>query len=244
MKDGSTARTHWSAKAAGDAKSQTAETHKALGILAKALIRMAGIMIAFLEGILAESLPTQIVVNVHGVGYQVLIPISSFERLPQVGSPVKILTHLAVREDAHLLYGFFTAGERDLFRLLLNHVTGVGPKIALAVLSGLSVEMFKSAVVAGDTGTLSKISGLGKKTAERIVLELKDKVGVAAEWEASSAKNAPSEDDIRLHDAVLALISLGYKQVDAHKAIRVVMKAGDGTPTAEELVRQALKVLS
>jgi Holliday junction DNA helicase RuvA len=205
---------------------------------------MAGIMIAFLEGILAESLPTQIVVNVHGVGYQVLIPISSFERLPQVGSPVKILTHLAVREDAHLLYGFFTAGERDLFRLLLNHVTGVGPKIALAVLSGLSVEMFKSAVVAGDTGTLSKISGLGKKTAERIVLELKDKVGVAAEWEASSAKNAPSEDDIRLHDAVLALISLGYKQVDAHKAIRAVMKAGNGTPTAEELVRQALKVLS
>ncbi|MFZ9963603.1 MAG: Holliday junction branch migration protein RuvA, partial [Terrimicrobiaceae bacterium] len=182
--------------------------------------------------------------NVHGVGYQVLIPISSFERLPQVGSSVKILTHLAVREDAHVLYGFFTAGERDLFRLLLNHVTGVGPKIALAVLSGLSVEMFKSAVVASDTGTISKISGVGKKTAERIVLELKDKVGVAAEWEASSAKNAPSEDDIRLHDAVLALISLGYKQVDAHKAIRAVLKTGDGTPTAEELVRQALKVLS
>jgi len=201
-------------------------------------------MIAFLEGILSESLPTQIVVNVHGVGYQVLIPISSFERLPQVGASVKILTHLTVREDAHVLYGFCTAGERDLFRLLLNHVTGVGPKIALAVLSGLSVEMFKSAVVAGDTGTISKISGLGKKTAERIVLELKDKVGVTAEWEASSSKNAPSEDDIRLHDAVLALISLGYKQVDAHKAIRAVLKTGDRTPPSEELIRQALKVLS
>jgi Holliday junction DNA helicase RuvA len=205
---------------------------------------MIGNMIAFLEGTLSEALPTQIVVNVHGVGYQVQIPVSSFDRLPPPGSPVKILTHLAVREDAHILYGFFTAGERDLFRLLMHHVSGVGPKIALAVLSGLSVEMFKSAVVAGDTGTISKISGVGKKTAERIVLELKDKVGVAAEWEASSAKNAPSEDDVRLHDAVLALISLGYKQVEAHKAIRAVMKSGSETPPSDELVRQALKVLS
>jgi len=163
MKDGSTARIHWSAQAAGKPRSKTAQTHNALGVFAKALVSMSKIMIAFLEGILAESLPTQIVVNVHGVGYQVLIPISSFERLPQVGASVKILTHLAVREDAHVLYGFCTAGERDLFKLLLNHVTGVGPKIALAVLSGLSVEMFKSAVVAGDTGTISKISGLGKK---------------------------------------------------------------------------------
>ena len=87
-------------------------------------------MIAFLEGILAEALPTQIVVNVQGVGYQVMIPISSFERLPEPGSKVKILTHLAVREDAHILYGFFSSGERDLFRLLLHHVSGVGPKIA------------------------------------------------------------------------------------------------------------------
>jgi Holliday junction DNA helicase RuvA len=205
---------------------------------------MIGNMIAFLEGTLTEALPTQIVVNVHGVGYQVQIPVSSFDRLPPPGSPVKILTHLAVREDAHILYGFCTAGERDLFRLLMHHVSGVGPKIALAVLSGLSVEMFKSAVVAGDTGTISKISGVGKKTAERIVLELKDKVGVAAEWEASSAKNAPSEDDVRLHDAVLALISLGYKQVEAHKAIRAVMKSGSETPPSDELVRQALKVLS
>ena len=202
------------------------------------------VVIAFLEGTLAESLPTQIVVNVHGVGYQVMIPVSSFERLPQPGSPVKILTHLAVREDAHVLYGFFSAAERDLFRLLVHHVTGVGPKIALAVLSGLPVEMFKSAVVAGDTAAISKISGVGKKTAERIVLELKDKVGVAAEWEASSSKNAPSEADARLHDAVLALISLGYKQVEAHKAIRRVLDVSESAPTSEELIRQALKILS
>lgn len=201
-------------------------------------------VIAFLEGTLAESLPTQIVVNVHGVGYQVMIPVSSFDRLPPPGSPVKILTHLTVREDAHVLYGFFSAAERDLFRLLVHHVTGVGPKIALAVLSGLPIEMFKSAVVAGDTAAISKIGGVGKKTAERIVLELKDKVGVAAEWEASSAKNAPSEADARLHDAVLALISLGYKQVEAHKAIRRVLDVSESAPTAEDLIRQALKILS
>jgi Holliday junction DNA helicase RuvA len=157
---------------------------------------------------------------------------------------VRLLTHLQVREDAHILFGFASPEERDLFRLLVNRVSGVGPKLALAVLSGMDVMRFKAAVVDSDIASIAKISGLGKKTAERIVLELKDKVGVAAEWEASSAKNAPSEDDIRLHDAVLALISLGYKQVEAHKAIRAVMKAGDGTPTSEELVRQALKVLS
>ena len=201
-------------------------------------------MIAFLEGTLAEALPTQIVVNVNGIGYQILIPVSSYERLPQPGAPVKILTHLAVREDAHVLYGFLTPGERDLFRLLLHHVTGVGPKIALAVLSGLPSEMFKAAVVAGDIAAISKISGVGKKTAERIVLELKDKVGVAAEWEASSAKNAPSEADVRMHDAVLALISLGYKQVEAHKAVRRVLDLSESAPSAEELIRQALKVLS
>lgn len=201
-------------------------------------------MIAFLEGTLAEALPTQIVVNVQGIGYQVMIPVSSYERLPQPGAPVKILTHLTVREDAHILYGFFSSAERDLFRLLLHHVTGVGPKIALAILSGLPVEMFKAAVVAGDIAAISKISGVGKKTAERIVLELKDKVGVAAEWEASSAKNAPSEADARLHDATLALISLGYKQVEAHKAIRRVQEISETQLTAEELIRQALKILS
>ena len=201
-------------------------------------------MIAFLEGTLAEALPTQIVVNVHGIGYQILIPVSSYERLPQPGAPVKILTHFAVREDAHVLYGFLTPGERDLFRLLLHHVTGVGPKIALAVLSGLPVEMFKAAVVARDITAISKISGVGKKTAERIVLELKDKLGVAAEWEASSAKNAPSEADVRMHDAVLALISLGYKQVEAHKAVHRVLDLSEAAPSAEDLIRQALKILS
>ncbi|MDX2080361.1 MAG: Holliday junction branch migration protein RuvA [Terrimicrobiaceae bacterium] len=202
-------------------------------------------MIAFLEGILAEALPTQIVVNVHGVGYQVLIPLSSFERLPAPGQPVKILTHLAVREDAHVLYGFSSVAERDLFRLLLHHVSGVGPKIALAVLSGMPVHSFQAAVVAGDIAAISRINGVGKKTAERMVLELKDKVGVAAEWEASSQKNGPGTTDTHVHDAVLALISLGYKQADAHKAVqRVLELSGGKAESAEDLIRQTLKLLS
>jgi Holliday junction DNA helicase RuvA len=199
-------------------------------------------MITFLEGTLVEALPTQIVVAVHGVGYQVSIPLSSFDRLPQPGAPVKILTHLQVREDAHVLFGFMTAAERDLFRLLVNHVSGVGPKLGLAVLSGMSVAQFKGAVVSSDVASLSKISGLGKKTAERIVLELKDKVGVAAAWEAASSAHAPTPEEAHINDAVLALISLGYKQVDAHKAVKQAIASG-GDRTAEELVRQALKLL-
>ncbi len=157
-----------------------------------------------------------------------------------------MLTHLVVREDAHILYGFISGAERDLFRLLTGNVSGVGPKLALAVLSGMGVEDFKTMVVAGDVSALARVKGVGKKTAERMVLELKDKLGVVAEWEASSAKNAPSAEDRALHDAALALISLGYKQVDAHKAIKRVIEIEGGNAGAVEsdaLVRQALKLL-
>src|SRR5437867_11304624 len=146
-----------------------------------------GPVITFLHGRLAHALPTQATIDVGGVGYEVFIPLSSYDKLPAVGQSVQILTHLHVREDAQILYGFMTAGERDLFRLLVNHVSGIGPKLALAVLSGMSVNNFKGAVVNADIASLSKISGLGKKTAERIVLELKDKLGVVAAWEAANA---------------------------------------------------------
>src|SRR5262250_483497 len=129
-------------------------------------------MITFLHGKLVEALPTQITVDVNGVGYEALIPLSSFDKLPQPGGEVKLLTHLQVREDAHVLYGFMSAAERDLFRLLVNHVSGIGPKTALDVLSGSSVASFKANVVAGDVASLSKVKGIGKKTAERIVVEL------------------------------------------------------------------------
>ena len=198
-------------------------------------------MITFLAGKLAAALPTQAIVEVGGVGYELLIPLSSYDRLPAVGQPLHVLTHLHVREDAHILYGFMTAAERDLFRLLVNNVSGIGPKLALAVLSGMSVNNFKSAVVNNDVAMLSKISGLGKKTAERIVLELKDKLGVAAAWEAASATHAPTPEQGQANEAVLALIALGYKQVDAHKAVRDLQEKQPEIKTAEELVKLALK---
>ncbi|MCX7869393.1 MAG: Holliday junction branch migration protein RuvA [Terrimicrobiaceae bacterium] len=201
-------------------------------------------MIEFLDGELAEAYPTHAVVSVGGVGYRVLIPLSSYERLPAPGSRVRMLTHLVVREDAHVLYGFASARERDLFLLLLHHVSGVGPKTALAIVGGMPVESFQGAVVAGDVAAISKISGVGKKTAERIVVELKDRVGVAAEWEASSAANAPTAEERAAHDAVLALISLGYRQVEAHKAIKRAFPGGVGAAPAEEIVRGALKHLA
>src|SRR3954471_2783304 len=197
-------------------------------------------MITFLAGKLAAALPTQAIVDVNGVGYEVMIPLSSYDRLPAAGQPVQILTRLVVREDAHLLFGFMSTSERDLFRLLVNNVSGIGPKLALAVLSGMSVSNFKSAVVNGDVASLAKISGLGKKTAERIVLELKDKLGVAAAWEAASAEHAPTAEQSQANEAVLALIALGYKQVDAHKAVRDLQEK-EQISSAEELVKMALK---
>jgi Holliday junction DNA helicase RuvA len=199
-------------------------------------------MITYLDGTLREVWPTQVVVEVHGIGYEVLIPLSSYDRLPQPGQPVRLLTHLQVREDAHILFGFASAEERDLFRLLVTRVSGVGPKLALAVLSGMDVMRFKAAVVDSDITSISKISGLGKKTAERIVLELKDKLGVAAAWEAASADKAPSVEARAANDAVLALIALGYRQVDAAKSVREAALKNKEAGT-EELVRLALKGL-
>src|SRR5437763_12690970 len=177
-------------------------------------------MITFLNGKLVGALPTQAIVDVGGVGYEIFIPLSSYDKLPAAGQDIRILTHLHVREDAQILYGFMTAAERDLFRLLVNNVSGIGPKLALAVLSGMSVNSFKAAVVNSDVTSLSKISGLGKKTAERMVLEVKDKLGVAAAWEAASAIHAPTPEHEQAHEVVLALITLGYKPIDPPKAVR------------------------
>ena len=177
-------------------------------------------MITFLQGKLIEALPTQVVVDVNGVGYEALIPLSSFDKLPQPGETVKLLTQLVIREDAHMLYGFMTAAERDLFRLLVNSVSGIGPKTALNILSGISVTAFRGAVAGGDVKALSQISGVGKKTAERIIVELRDKIGAAGGWEAASAQRALSPEDQKLNDAMLALMALGFKQIDAHDAVR------------------------
>ncbi|MHB1306923.1 MAG: Holliday junction branch migration protein RuvA [Limisphaerales bacterium] len=198
-------------------------------------------MIAFLHGKLVEALPTQVLVEVHGVGYEVLIPLSSFDRLPAPGGEVHLLTHLVVREDAHLLYGFMTAAERDLFRLLIGNVSGIGPKIALNVLSGMNPTAFRGAVATADVKALSRINGVGRKTAERIVVELKDRIGAVGAWEASSATRALSPGDQRLNDAVLALLALGFKQPEAHEAVRAAQAVLGPDANVEDLVRATLK---
>ena len=198
-------------------------------------------MITFLRGKLVGALPTQATIEVNGVGYEVLIPLSSFDKLPAPGAEVQILTHLAIREDAHVLYGFMTAAERDLFRLLSLTVRGLGPKIALPVLSGMNPVALRGAVANGDVKALSQISGVGKKTAERIVVELKDKMGAAGAWEASSAQRALSDADQKVNDAVLALMALGFKQPEAHDAIRASQAALGAQASVEELVRASLK---
>ncbi|MCX6896860.1 MAG: Holliday junction branch migration protein RuvA [Verrucomicrobia bacterium] len=198
-------------------------------------------MITFLHGKLVDALPTQVVIDVNGTGYEVLIPLSSFDKLPQPGGEVKLLTHLVVREDAHVLYGFMTAGERELFRLLINSVSGIGPKTALNILSGMNATAFRGAVAGGDVKSLSQISGVGKKTAERIVVELRDKVGAAGAWEASSAKHGLSPDDQKSNDAVLALMALGFKQVEAHGSVRAAQAVLGPQAGVEQLIRACLK---
>src|SRR5258708_32811866 len=198
-------------------------------------------MITFLHGKLIDALPTQVVVAVNGIGYEVLIPLSSYDNLPQPGQELKLLPHLVVREDAHMLYGFMTSAERELFRLLINTVSGIGPKIALNVLSGISVTAFRGAVANQDIKVLSQISGVGKKTAERIVVELKDKIGAAGAWEASSAQRARSPEDQKVNDAVLALLALGFKQIEAHDSVRKAQASLGSQATVEELVRACLK---
>ena len=198
-------------------------------------------MITFLHGKLLEALPTQVIVGVNGIGYEVLIPLSSYDKLPQPGQDFKLLTHLVVREDSHTLYGFMSAAERELFRLLINTVSGIGPKIALNILSGISVTAFRGAVANSDVKALSEISGVGKKTAERIVVELRDKVGAAGAWEALSAQRALSPEDQKVNDAVLALMALGFKQIEAHDTVRKAQNSLGPQATIEDLVRACLK---
>lgn len=203
-------------------------------------------MITFLHGRLVDALPTQVTVDVHGVGYEVLVPLSSFDRLPAPGSEVHLLTHLAIREDAHTLYGFISAAERDLFRLLIGTVSGIGPKLALNVLSGMNAAGFAAAVAAGDVKALSGISGVGKKTAERIVVELRDKLGAIGVTGVQSGAPGAVTPTVHSHDKILAdttaaLIALGFKANDASTAARAAQTVLGESATVEQLVRACLK---
>lgn len=195
-------------------------------------------MITFLEGALVEKDPTRIVLNVGGVGYEVFIPLSSYDKLPAPGGACRVLTYDHVREDTHALYGFLTADERGMFLRLMD-VSGIGPRLALTALSGLSVRELKAAIVRGDVARLSSVSGIGKKTAERIVVELRDKIDDGEAMEAIASGGAP-EENARMRDAILALISLGYKQADAQKLVQNVVRSLGPDATVEETVRKAL----
>jgi Holliday junction DNA helicase RuvA len=200
-------------------------------------------MITFLDGKLVSALPTHAIIDVTGVGYEVFIPLSSYDRLPEPGQPIRILTHLAVREDAHVLYGFMTPAERDLFRLLVNNVSGIGPKLALAVLSGMSVNNFKAAVVNSDVVALSKISGLGKKTGRENHFGIKRQARRGGSLGSSECSAWAYARAGAANEAVLALIALGYKQIDAHKAVRDLQEKGEAK-SPEELVKLALKKMA
>lgn len=197
-------------------------------------------MIVRLRGKVWECYPNRLVMDVGGVGYEVAVPLSSFDRLnPVVGSELELQTYHHITDRSQALYGFASEEERDVFLLLIDRVSGIGPAVAMAVLSGMPVDRFKVCVVGGDVAELSRIKGLGKKTAERIVLELKDKVGVAETW-AGAASGAVQPVAA---DAELALMALGYKQVNARKAIRQVMEQ-EPEATTEELIRGALRTMS
>lgn len=194
-------------------------------------------MITFLKGRLVESNPTHITVEIHGVGYELLIPVSSYDRLPPPGESVHIRTHLVVREDAHVLYGFITAEERTLFRQLINAVSGIGPKIALNVLSGMSVADFHQAVAAGDVTALARISGVGKKTAERMVVELKDKLAP----KTSALTGIPAVPNHVLQDAIQALAALGLRPPEARDMVAAAARQLGEKARVEDLVRVCLK---
>jgi len=194
-------------------------------------------MITFLSGELLAAQPTRIVLGVNGVGYEVIISLSSFDRLPVRGARVTILTHLQLKEDGMVLYGFLTEDERSLFRLLIG-VTGIGPKIAMGILSGISPGNFRLAVSQGSARILAAVPGIGKKKAERIIVELKDKIGVI---EGAEREREVSPESHILNDASLALISLGYTQSEAQKAVATVMERIGKICDVETLIREALK---
>ena len=197
-------------------------------------------MITFLEGIIDEKEPTHVVLNVGGVGYEVVISLSSYDRLPKQGAVVRLLTHDHIREDEHRLFGFVTADERRVFTLLLG-VSGIGPKIALSALSGMTVREIKVAIKDGDVKRLSSISGIGKKTAERMVIELRDKFGAGEILAASASGGLNTESDVKLRDAILALISLGYKRAEAQELVlRVINQPNMTAATVEDIVRKSL----
>jgi Holliday junction DNA helicase RuvA len=190
-------------------------------------------MIGSLRGRIQAKAPPQLMIDVGGVGYELEAPMSTFFHLPAIGQEVSLLTHLVVREDAHVLYGFGTPDERRLFRALLK-VSGVGPKIALALLSGISVEAFAQCVVNHDVAALIRVPGIGRKTAERLFIEMRDRIDSLSGTPGMSSLEGSTPEA----EALSALIGLGYKPAEAARLLKVV---GPGGHSTEELIRRALQ---
>ncbi len=200
-------------------------------------------MIAFLEGSLEEKQPARVMLNVHGVGYEVFIPLSSYDRLPKPGETCRLLIYEVIREDSYALFGFSSADERDIFQKLMS-ISGIGPKLALSALSSLSVRELKRAVVEGDAKRLSSISGVGKKMAERMIVELRDKFSTGETLEAvagTGTGEAEAPSDARLADVVSALVTLGYNREDAQKMLRKTLPNIKPAMMVDEIIRMTLQ---
>jgi Holliday junction DNA helicase RuvA len=202
-------------------------------------------MIATLAGVLTVKDPSAIVVEVQGVGFEVAVPLSIYQTLPEPGAPVRLFTYLHVREDILKLYGFVTDEERQVFKLLIG-VSGVGPSTAMSVLSGLTVKDLRRALAFEDAGALAAVPGIGKKTAQRLIMELKEKIGkVTAAATTSASGDSPADRDMGLlNDALAALAALGLKPLAARQAVDQVLKdaADPAKLTVQELIRKAIKV--
>lgn len=191
-------------------------------------------MIGKLTGLITDKQPPLLMIEVNGIGYEVLATMNTFYHLPETQKPVSLYTHLIVREDAHTLYGFHSQQERSLFRTLIK-VNGVGPKLALSILSGIELDMFVRCVQSNDASSLVRIPGVGKKTAERLVIEMRDKL---EDWNVTSLDNATNTATQTSNDAISALLALGYKQKEAERAVKQVYNS---ELSSEQLIREALK---
>lgn len=199
-------------------------------------------MIGRIKGVLIEKSPPDICVDVQGIGYELQVPMNTFYRLPEIEHPVSLYTHFVVREDAQLLYGFYEARERELFRAVIK-INGVGPKLGLAILSGIEASDFVRVVHNNDVAALTKVPGIGKKTAERLVIEMRDKLKdwpEAHEGHSETTIGGVAGGNVATEEAVSALLALGYKPKDAEKAIKTV--AGEGL-SSQDMIRQALKLM-
>ncbi|HEY1763321.1 MAG TPA: Holliday junction branch migration protein RuvA [Opitutaceae bacterium] len=198
-------------------------------------------MITSIQGTLTEAGPLRAVVELNGLSYEVNVPVTTAERLPRAGLVVRLHTLVIYREDSQTLYGFATGEDRDFFRLLIDHVTGIGPKLALSIMSRLSLPMLVGAIRSGDVATLAKCPGIGKKTAERLVVELKGKVGGSGSSPSLPSFADGSSAPLSPHaDAVAALSALGFKIGDADEAVRRASLALGPDATTESLVKKAL----